>query len=304
MLVESDAAPLALPDPAPTEADRAIAEHAARFIPDGATLQTGIGSIPSTLVQMLAEGDGSRYGVHSEMFTTGPHAPPRGRQGRQREGPVRRRVGDDVRVRHRGALRVARRQPGRGVPARRRREQPRRDRAQPRDRDDQRRARHRYPRPGRCRHAERPPVLRDRRPRGLRGRPRAVAGRPLAALPAVHRDAGRRGAQPGRAVVRRGSGDHHAPASDRRRRDRVRHRRAPGEDGPPARRGARRDRPPRLPRRAAGGGGARIAGRIAASLRRLPRPWRTSKGRLAPTRPVPARWGAFCCSTAAGWTRA
>ena len=55
----------------PTEADRAIAEHAARFIPDGATLQTGIGSIPSTLVQLLAEGDGGGYGVHSEMFTTG-----------------------------------------------------------------------------------------------------------------------------------------------------------------------------------------------------------------------------------------
>src|SRR5687767_10352904 len=71
VLFESDAAPLALPDPAPTEADRAIAEHAARFIPDRATLQTGIGSIPSTLVQILAEGPGTGYGIHSEMFTTG-----------------------------------------------------------------------------------------------------------------------------------------------------------------------------------------------------------------------------------------
>ena len=71
VLVEGEAAPLGLPDPAPTEADRAIAEHAARFIPDGATLQTGIGSIPSTLVQILAEGGGGGYGVHSEMFTTG-----------------------------------------------------------------------------------------------------------------------------------------------------------------------------------------------------------------------------------------
>jgi acyl-CoA hydrolase len=71
VLVESDSAPLALPDPPPSEADRAIAEHAANFIPDGATLQTGIGSIPSTLVQFLAEGDGGGYGVHSEMFTTG-----------------------------------------------------------------------------------------------------------------------------------------------------------------------------------------------------------------------------------------
>ena len=71
VLIESEAAPLGLPDPPPTDADRAIAEHAARFIPDGATLQTGIGSIPSTLVQILAEGDGGGYGVHSEMFTTG-----------------------------------------------------------------------------------------------------------------------------------------------------------------------------------------------------------------------------------------
>jgi acyl-CoA hydrolase len=71
VLVESAAAPLGLPDPPPSEADRAIAEHAARFIPDGATLQTGIGSIPSTLVQILAESDGGGYGVHSEMFTTG-----------------------------------------------------------------------------------------------------------------------------------------------------------------------------------------------------------------------------------------
>ncbi len=71
VLVESDAAPLALPDPEPTDADRAIAEHARGFIPDGATLQTGIGSIPSTIVGLLAEGPGRGYGVHSEMFTTG-----------------------------------------------------------------------------------------------------------------------------------------------------------------------------------------------------------------------------------------
>jgi acyl-CoA hydrolase len=71
VLVESAHRPLALPDPPPTEADRAIAEHAARFIPEGATLQTGIGSIPSTLVQLLAEGEAGGFGVHSEMFTTG-----------------------------------------------------------------------------------------------------------------------------------------------------------------------------------------------------------------------------------------
>jgi acyl-CoA hydrolase len=70
-LVESDAAPLPIEDPPPSEVERAIAEHAAGFIPDGATLQTGIGAIPGTIAGLLAEGDGGDYGVHSEMFTTG-----------------------------------------------------------------------------------------------------------------------------------------------------------------------------------------------------------------------------------------
>jgi acyl-CoA hydrolase len=71
VLIESDKAPFPITDPPPTEAERAIAEHAAAFIPDGATLQTGIGSVPSTLVGILAEGAGGDYGIHSEMFTTG-----------------------------------------------------------------------------------------------------------------------------------------------------------------------------------------------------------------------------------------
>jgi acyl-CoA hydrolase len=71
VLVSSDAAPLALPDPEPGDVDRAIAENARAFIPSGATLQTGIGAIPSTIAGLLADGAGSDYGVHSEMFTTG-----------------------------------------------------------------------------------------------------------------------------------------------------------------------------------------------------------------------------------------
>ena len=71
VLVESDKAPFPLQDPPPSDVDRAIAEQAAAFIPEGATLQTGIGSVPSTLVSILAEGDGGDYGIHSEMFTTG-----------------------------------------------------------------------------------------------------------------------------------------------------------------------------------------------------------------------------------------
>lgn len=71
VLLETDNTPINLPDAAPTDADRAIAEHARGFIPDGATLQTGIGAIPSLIATMLAEGPGGGYGVHSEMFTTG-----------------------------------------------------------------------------------------------------------------------------------------------------------------------------------------------------------------------------------------
>jgi len=72
ILVESDAEPFALPEPEPGPVDEAIAGHARHYIPDGATLQTGIGGIPSAIVGRLAEGDGGGdYGVHSEMFTDG-----------------------------------------------------------------------------------------------------------------------------------------------------------------------------------------------------------------------------------------
>jgi acyl-CoA hydrolase len=71
VLIESDEAPLALPDAEPTDADRAIAENARAFIPDGATLQTGIGAVPSTIAALLADGAGGGYGLHTEMFTTG-----------------------------------------------------------------------------------------------------------------------------------------------------------------------------------------------------------------------------------------
>lgn len=71
ILVEGDMAPLPLPEEPPSEVDLAIAQHAAGLIPDGATLQTGIGAIPSAIVTELARGDGGDYGVHSEMFTTG-----------------------------------------------------------------------------------------------------------------------------------------------------------------------------------------------------------------------------------------
>jgi acyl-CoA hydrolase len=71
VIVESEREPFVLADADATDADRAIAEHVAPLVPDGATIQTGIGGIPSTVVGLLAHGDGGDYGIHSEMFTTG-----------------------------------------------------------------------------------------------------------------------------------------------------------------------------------------------------------------------------------------
>lgn len=71
VLVPSDRLPFVLADPEPGPVDEAIADLVRPFVPDGATLQTGIGSIPSGVVGRLAEGDGGDYGIHSEMFTTG-----------------------------------------------------------------------------------------------------------------------------------------------------------------------------------------------------------------------------------------
>jgi len=70
VLVASDRQPFVIADPEPTDADRAIAAHAARFVTDGSTIQTGIGGIPSTVVSLLADGPVGDLGIHSEMFTT------------------------------------------------------------------------------------------------------------------------------------------------------------------------------------------------------------------------------------------
>ncbi len=71
ILIEGNGSPLPLPDVEPTETDLAIAKHAAAFVPDGATIQTGIGTIPSAIATQLAQGDKGDFGVHSEMFTNG-----------------------------------------------------------------------------------------------------------------------------------------------------------------------------------------------------------------------------------------
>jgi len=60
--------PLAEAGRAPLSAiDTAIGRHAAALIPDGATLQIGIGNIPTAVLAQL--GDHKDLGMHSEMFT-------------------------------------------------------------------------------------------------------------------------------------------------------------------------------------------------------------------------------------------
>ena len=46
-----------------------IAGHVAGLIPDGATLQTGIGAIPDSVIRLL--GDRKHLGVHTELFSDG-----------------------------------------------------------------------------------------------------------------------------------------------------------------------------------------------------------------------------------------
>lgn len=71
VLIEGDMEPPVLEEREPDAAERTIAELIAGYLPDGATLQTGIGAIPDQVVRGLARGPGGDYGIHSEMFTTG-----------------------------------------------------------------------------------------------------------------------------------------------------------------------------------------------------------------------------------------
>ena len=58
-----------VPTPAPTEAEIAIGELIAERIPNGATLQIGVGGIPNAVVQAL--GNHRHLGLHTEAMTDG-----------------------------------------------------------------------------------------------------------------------------------------------------------------------------------------------------------------------------------------
>jgi acyl-CoA hydrolase len=67
--VEVDRPLVEVPSPAPTAIDLAIGGHVAERIPDGATLQIGIGSIPNAILDAL---DGHRdLGLHTELLSDG-----------------------------------------------------------------------------------------------------------------------------------------------------------------------------------------------------------------------------------------
>lgn len=68
-IVEKDEPLIELKPPSIGEIERAIGGHVAGLIPDGATLQLGIGAIPDAVLLFLTEK--KDLGIHSEMFSDG-----------------------------------------------------------------------------------------------------------------------------------------------------------------------------------------------------------------------------------------
>jgi acyl-CoA hydrolase len=60
-----------LPNPAPTDVDRAVARQIAAEINDGDCLQVGIGGMPNAVCLSLLESGVKNLGVHTEMMTDG-----------------------------------------------------------------------------------------------------------------------------------------------------------------------------------------------------------------------------------------
>lgn len=69
LIVESDQPLIELKPPVIGEIEKRIGENVAGLIPDGATLQLGIGAIPDAVLLFLK--DKKDLGIHSEMFSDG-----------------------------------------------------------------------------------------------------------------------------------------------------------------------------------------------------------------------------------------
>lgn len=70
-LVESDQSLLELPEAAPSEVEKKIAENVAKLLRSGDTLQFGIGAIPDEVARILASTEMGDFGVHSELISNG-----------------------------------------------------------------------------------------------------------------------------------------------------------------------------------------------------------------------------------------
>ncbi|OAM96193.1 4-hydroxybutyrate CoA-transferase [Pelosinus fermentans] len=68
-IVEQEEPLIELKPPKIGDIEKAIGEHVAALIPDGATLQLGIGAIPDAVLLFLT--DKKDLGIHSEMFSDG-----------------------------------------------------------------------------------------------------------------------------------------------------------------------------------------------------------------------------------------
>jgi acyl-CoA hydrolase len=66
---EADYPLFVLPPAEPTDVDRRIASFVAERIPDGATIQAGIGSVPNAIFEMLR--DHHDLGIHTELLSDG-----------------------------------------------------------------------------------------------------------------------------------------------------------------------------------------------------------------------------------------
>lgn len=70
-VIESDRSVFVLPESPIADADRAIGASVESLVADGATLQFGIGAIPNTVAQLLADGRKGDFGIHTEMLVDG-----------------------------------------------------------------------------------------------------------------------------------------------------------------------------------------------------------------------------------------
>ena len=79
-IVENDAPLEEFPAAPPKDLDPDVARNVVKLIPDGATLQMGIGSLPAVVCSFLD--NHNDLGIHTELLTP-PHGPDDGNRGRQ-----------------------------------------------------------------------------------------------------------------------------------------------------------------------------------------------------------------------------